>query len=87
MANIERFEDIEAWQQARALVKSIYTITKKDPFHNDWGLKDQMQRAAVSVMSNIAEGVRKKKRQGLLSVPLYCQSFCRRVALFIIRCL
>jgi four helix bundle protein len=60
MGKIERFEDIEAWQQARALVKSTYTITKKDPFYKDRGLKDQMQRAAVSVMSNIAEGFERK---------------------------
>lgn len=56
MATIERFEDIEAWKDARNLVNHIYQITKTIPFSNDWGLKDQIQRAAVSIMSNIAEG-------------------------------
>jgi four helix bundle protein len=56
MAAIGRFEDIECWKQARDLVKNIYFITQNAPFAKDWGLKDQIQRAAVSIMSNIAEG-------------------------------
>jgi four helix bundle protein len=54
--NIERFEDIEAWQKARELAKAIYAITNEGNFARDFGLRDQIQRAAVSVMSNIAEG-------------------------------
>ncbi len=53
---IERFEDIEAWKEARVLVSTIYRITGDIPFKSDFGLKDQIQRASVSVMSNIAEG-------------------------------
>ena len=53
---IERFEDIEAWKEARALVGMVYESTNKVPFKNDWGLREQIQRAAISVMSNIAEG-------------------------------
>ncbi len=53
---IERFEDIEAWKEARALVRMVYEATGKPPFKNDRGLRDQIQRAAMSVMSNIAEG-------------------------------
>lgn len=53
---IERFEDIEAWNEARALVKMVYETTNKAPFKNDRGLSDQIQRAVISVMSNIAEG-------------------------------
>ena len=56
MAKIEKFEDIEAWQKARELTNAIYTVTKSGPFSRDFGLRDQIQRAAVSVMSNIAEG-------------------------------
>ncbi|HEX3046104.1 MAG TPA: four helix bundle protein [Bacillota bacterium] len=56
MAKIEKFEDIESWRQARDLVKSIYKLTQKTSFNKDYGLKNQIQRAAVSVMSNIAEG-------------------------------
>ncbi|PIW40565.1 MAG: four helix bundle protein [Chloroflexi bacterium CG15_BIG_FIL_POST_REV_8_21_14_020_46_15] len=53
---IERFEDIEAWKEARALVRMVYEATNKAPFKNDRGLRDQIQRAVISVMSNIAEG-------------------------------
>jgi four helix bundle protein len=56
MGTVERFEDIAAWQTARILVKSTYSMTKQDAFARDFGLRDQMQRAAVSVMSNFAEG-------------------------------
>jgi len=53
---IARFEDIEAWREARALVRMVYEATNKAPFKNDRGLRDQIQRAVISVMSNIAEG-------------------------------
>ncbi len=56
MALIKRFEDIQAWQEARALVKMVYVLTKKEQFSKDYGMKDQIQRAAVSAMTNIAEG-------------------------------
>jgi four helix bundle protein len=56
MPTITRFEDIEAWKTARELTRMIYTFTEKDQFAKDFGLKNQIQRAAVSVMSNIAEG-------------------------------
>ncbi len=56
MALIERFEDIFAWQEARELVKQIYAITREGVFAKDFGLRSQIQRAAVSVMTNIAEG-------------------------------
>lgn len=56
MANIEKFEDIEAWQKARELTQEIYRITNQGSFAKDFGLRDQIRRAAVSVMSNIAEG-------------------------------
>lgn len=53
---IESFTDIESWKLARELVKDIYSITKSSKFARDFGLKDQIQRAVVSIMSNIAEG-------------------------------
>ena len=56
MARIERFEDIEAWQQARILTQMIYQATAHGGFTRDFGLRDQLQRAAVSIMANIAEG-------------------------------
>ena len=57
MSTVKSFEESLCWQEARALVKQIYTLTKKPVFKQDYGLRDQIQRAAVSVMSNIAEGL------------------------------
>lgn len=56
MSYIQRFEDIKAWQEARLLTKQIYALTQRGEFNKDFGLKDQIQRAAVSSMTNIAEG-------------------------------
>jgi len=56
MGRINRFEDLEAWKLAREINKDIYTITKNRNFGRDFGLRDQIRRASVSVMSNIAEG-------------------------------
>src|ERR687888_361299 len=53
---IERFEDFVAWQEARVLTAAIYKATSEGDFAKDFGLKDQIRRAAVSIMSNIAEG-------------------------------
>lgn len=56
MASIEKFEDIEAWQKARELSREIYRVTNQGAFAKDFGLRDQIRRASVSIMSNIAEG-------------------------------
>ena len=53
---IESFHEIESWKAARILVSKIYKLTSRNNFTKDYGLKDQIQRAAVSIMSNIAEG-------------------------------
>jgi four helix bundle protein len=53
---VKSFEDLQVWQDARSLVKSIYELTSLDGFKKDYGLKDQIQRAAVSIMNNISEG-------------------------------
>jgi len=56
MPTITRFEEIEAWQTARELTKLIYFLTEESKFSRDFGLKDQIRRASVSIMSNISEG-------------------------------
>ena len=56
MATIKRFEDIESWQLARRLTKEIYTVSKRNGFEKDFGLQNQIRRASVSILSNIAEG-------------------------------
>ncbi len=60
MATIERFEDLIAWQKARALTKTIYRCTGTGNFARDFGLRDQIRRASVSVLSNIAEGFERR---------------------------
>ena len=53
---ITRFEDIQARQEARRLVKMVYVLTDEGKFAKDFGLRDQIRRASVSIMANIAEG-------------------------------
>ena len=53
---IERFEDVEGWKKGRELTRAIYRLVGNPEFSKDFGLKDQITRASVSVMNNIAEG-------------------------------
>src|SRR5215210_7381743 len=53
---IKRFEDVEGWKKARLLTRELYSVTMKGEFARDFALRDQIRRAAISVMSNIAEG-------------------------------
>jgi four helix bundle protein len=56
MATIRHFEDLQAWQKARELVRAVYQICSRSGLSKDFGLKDQLCRAAVAAMSNVAEG-------------------------------
>jgi len=56
MASFQSFEEIEAWQKARELTSRVYEVSDEGPFARDFGLRDQMRRACVSILSNIAEG-------------------------------
>ena len=56
MNRIEKFEDIIAWQKARELTREVYKCTRVGAFTRDHGLKDQIQRASISTMANVAEG-------------------------------
>ena len=60
MAKIKTVEDLVAWQKAEALAELVYSACRSGELARDFGLRDQMQRAAVSVMSNIAEGFERK---------------------------
>ena len=53
---IERFEDLEIWQEARELCKYIFFITSSDPFNKDYKFRDQIRASSGSIMDNIAEG-------------------------------
>jgi len=52
MATFKKFEEIESWKMARKLTKQVYKISNKAPFSGDFALRDQIRRAAISVMSN-----------------------------------
>ncbi|HMQ56268.1 MAG TPA: four helix bundle protein [Anaerolineae bacterium] len=65
MGKIERFEDIQAWQKARKLNQRIYEVTNSISFRHDFALKDQIRRAAISIMLNIAEGFAPRTNQEL----------------------
>ncbi len=56
MATFQKFEEIEAWKKTRKLTSEMYRVSDDGPFARDFGLKDQLRRASVSIMSNIAEG-------------------------------
>ena len=62
---ITKFENIEAWKEARILVRLIYKLSKKEKFSKDWRLIGQIQGAAVSIMGNIAEGFDRRSNKEL----------------------
>ena len=66
MAKLERFEDLEVWQQARQLVKKVYACARQGEFARDYGFRDQICRAAVSIVSNIAEGFDRRSNSQFL---------------------
>jgi four helix bundle protein len=55
-SEVRHFEDLEVWQKARSFTKAVYRVTSSERFSRDFALRDQVRRAAVSVMANIAEG-------------------------------
>ncbi len=73
---IERFEDLEVWQLSRELVKSIYKLTSGAKFSKDFGLANQIQRSAVSIMSNIAEGFERKSKKEFISFLSIAKGSC-----------
>ena len=79
MATINRFEDIQAWQKARELVKLIYMETGKGPFAKDFPLKDQTKRAAISIMLNIAEGFGRKTDKEIKQYLVQAHGSCAEV--------
>ena len=72
------FEDLDVWKQARTLVNAIYTLTRRESLARDFGLCGQLQRAAVSVMTNVAEGFERSARAGEASVLQCCPQLGRR---------
>ena len=62
MATIRQFEDIQAWKDSMVLADAVYSVSREGSFAKDFGLRDQMRRAAVSISSNIAEGFERESK-------------------------
>jgi four helix bundle protein len=73
---IKTFEDLEIWKEARCLTQDIYNISKAPKFSRDFALRDQMQRAAVSIMSNIAEGFERGGNQEFVQFLYIAKGSC-----------
>ena len=73
MATITDFRDLKCWQEAREIAKDIYGLTRQGDFAKDFGLRDQIQRAAVSIGSNIAEGFERDSNQELVKFLSYAK--------------
>ena len=77
--SVKYFEDLEVWKSARALTNKAYAITNSGAFAKDFGLRDQIRRASVSVMSNIAEGYERGGNQELIQFLSIAKGSCGEV--------
>ena len=73
------FEDLEVWKSSRDLTNSIYKLTSAAAFSRDYGLVDQIRRASVSIMSNIAEGYERGGNQELMQFLSIAKGSCGEV--------
>lgn len=76
---VERFEELIAWQEARALTRAIYEGSDTQSFSKDYGLRDQIRRASVSIMSNIAEGFERGGRPEFHHFLVVAKGSCAEV--------
>src|SRR3990172_9174776 len=76
---IKYFEDLEVWKEARHLTRQVYQITQDAAFSRDFGLRDQIRRAAVSIMSNIAEGFERGGNQEFIQFLYIAKGSCGEV--------
>jgi four helix bundle protein len=76
---VKNFEDLNVWKQARQLTQEVYRLTKTEKFLKDFGLRDQIRRAAISVMSNIAEGFERGGNQEFVQFLYVAKASCGEV--------
>jgi four helix bundle protein len=76
---VKNFEDLEIWKEARRLTGEIYRLTKGEKFAKDFGLSNQIQRASVSIMSNIAEGFERGGNQEFVQHLYIAKGSCGEV--------
>lgn len=76
---VKNFEDLEIWKDARALTRGIYQLTRDPKFAKDFGLRDQIRQATVSIMSNIAEGFERGGNQEFIQFLYVAKASCGEV--------
>jgi len=76
---VSGFEELVAWQKARELTRDIYRVTGSGEFSRDYGLRDQIRRAAVSIMSNVAEGYERGGRNEFHQFLIIAKGSCGEV--------
>ena len=76
---VKNFEDLEIWKDARLLTRGIYQLTREPKFSKDFALRDQIRRAAVSIMSNIAEGFERGGNQEFIQFLYVAKASCGEV--------
>ena len=76
---VRNFEDLNVWKQARQLTQEVYRLTKTEQFLKDFGLRDQIRREAISVMSNIAEGFERGGNQEFVQFLYVAKASCGEV--------
>ena len=76
---VKQFEDLEVWKDARRLTEAIYRLTRTEPFMKDFALRDQLRRAAVSTMSNIAEGFERGGNQEFCQFLYVAKGSCGEI--------
>lgn len=79
MARIERFEDIESWKLAREITKLIYAASAGGDFCRDYALVNQIRRASVSILSNIAEGSERGGNKEFIQFLAIAEGSCGEV--------
>ena len=76
---VNSFEELKVWQEARTLTKTIYKISSEGKFSRDFGLRDQIRRAATSTMLNIAEGFDSATNKQFVQFLSYTRRSCSEI--------
>ena len=74
MSTVKSFEELTIWQEARELTNSIYSLTKRFPREELFGLTSQIRRASVSIMSNIAEGFNRRSKKEFINFLIFSRA-------------
>lgn len=74
MASFKSFEEMEIWNKAREITNTVYDLSESGRFASDFALRDQMRRAAISILSNIAEGFESQTQQTFIRYLAYAKA-------------